>query len=74
MVCICCLVATRILNCTKTTNVKLNTHCNIYTIVHQVMDNKQLTYFITRMLMVNDRHNFLLTHDNFFKLSMDIGY
>jgi hypothetical protein len=26
------------------------------------------------MFMVNDRHNFLLTHDKFVKLSMDIDY
>ncbi len=73
-VCTCRPAATRMLNCTKTENAKLNTHCNVYTLVQQAMDSKQLTYSVTRLLMVNDRHNFLLTHDKLFKLSMDIGY
>ncbi len=73
-VCTCRPAATRMLNCTKTENAKLNTHCNMYTLVQQAMDSKQLTYSVSRLLMVNDRHNFLLTHDKLFKLSMDIGY
>jgi len=74
IVCTCHYAATRILNDIKTKNAKLNTHCNIYTLMHQSMDNKQLTYFVSKLLMVNDQHNFLLTHDELFKLSMDIGY
>ncbi len=38
------------------------------------MDNKQHTYFVSRLFMVNEQHNFFLTHDELFKLSMDIGY
>ncbi len=74
IVCTCHSTATRIFNYIKTKNAKLNTHCNIYTLMHQSMDNKQLTYSVSKLLMVNDWHNFLLTHDELFKLSMDIGY
>ncbi len=42
--------------------------------MHQTMDNKQQTYFVSKLLMVNDQHNLFLTHDEFFKLSVDIGY
>jgi hypothetical protein len=73
IVCTHCPTITRIFNYTKK-NAKLNAHCNVYTLVHQAMDSKQQTYYVSRMLMVNDWHNFLLTHDKFFKLSMDIGY
>ncbi len=74
IVCTCHFAARRILNYIKTKNAKLNTHCNIYTFMHQAMDNKQQTYFVSRLLMVNDQHNLFLTHDEFFKLSVDIGY
>jgi hypothetical protein len=74
IICTCRFAATRILDYTKTKNAKPNTHCNIYTLMHQAMDKKEQTYSISKLLMVNDRHNFFLTHDEIFKLSMDISY
>jgi hypothetical protein len=72
--CTCCPAAQEYSIAQRQKMAKLNTHCNIYTLVHQTMDSLQRTYSINRMFMVNDQHNFLLTHDKFFKLSMHIGY
>ncbi len=61
IICTCRPIVTRIyIQLHKDKNTKLNTHYNIYTLVHQTMDSKQQTYYVCkREQYVVKQHQYL---------------